>query len=87
MLKALRNKGRSKPKTSGREFPHVVEIAVPPSGLGKRLDAMLAFHSAHHFKACLGRGRRERGRDHLHWYFSNSTTAADFAAKFGGRRA
>jgi hypothetical protein len=86
MFKMFGNKGRGKPKTVEREFSHVVEIAVPPSGLGKRLDAMHAFHSARHFKACLGRGRRE-GRDHLRWYFSDSTMAADFAAKFRGRRA
>ena len=29
-----RYKGRMSPKTIERDFPHVVEIAVPPGGLG-----------------------------------------------------
>jgi hypothetical protein len=28
-----------RPKAIERDFPHVIEIAVPPGGLGKRLDA------------------------------------------------
>jgi hypothetical protein len=67
-----------------RKFPYIVEIAVPASGLGKRLDAMHDFHAKRDIKACLGRGRREDNQDHLRWYFAEATTAAAFAAKFGG---
>jgi hypothetical protein len=79
-----RYKGRSSRKTV--KFPHVVEIPVPPSGLGKRLDAMHAFHSKRGITACLGRGRRENSRNYLRWYFAAPKTAADFASKFGGKR-
>jgi hypothetical protein len=72
------------PKALNREFPHVVEIAVPPRGLGRRLDAMHGFHTARDIKACLGRGRREESRDYLRWYFTRAATAEAFAAEFDG---
>ena len=56
------------PKTAKRDFSHFVEIAVPHGGLGKRLDAMHAFHAGRRIKACLGRGRREDSRYYLRWY-------------------
>ena len=79
-----RYKGRMSPKAIERDFPHVVEIAVPPGGLGAQLDAMHHFHGARGIKACLGRGRREDNLDYLRWYFTSRTTAASFAAEFGG---
>ena len=79
-----RYKGRMSPKAIEREFSHVVEIAVPPSGLGARLDAMHYFHTARRIAPCLGRGRREDNLDYLRWYFTSRTTAAAFAAEFGG---
>jgi hypothetical protein len=71
-------------KAFKREFPHIVEVAVPPRGLGKRLDAMHAFHTERDIKACLGRGRRIDNRDNIRWYFADATIATSFAAKFGG---
>ena len=79
-----RYKGRTSPKIIEREFPHVVEIAVPPGGLGERLDAMHRFHTARGIKACIGLGRREGARDYLRWYFTRAATAEAFAAEFGG---
>jgi hypothetical protein len=81
-----RYKGRPGHKTIERDFPHVVEVAVPPGGLGKRLDAMHDFHAERGISACLGRGRHEDGKDHLRWYFSEARTAVSFAAEFGGTR-
>jgi hypothetical protein len=81
----MRYKGRPSSKSMEREFPHVVEIAVPLGGLGKRLDAMHDFHSVCGIKPCLGRGRRDDTQDYLRWYFSEPKTAAAFAEKFGGR--
>jgi hypothetical protein len=79
-----RYKGRTSSKSIEREFPHVVEIVVPPGGLGRRLDAMHAFHTKRGIRACLGRGHREGSRDYLRWYFVDTTVAADFASRFGG---
>ena len=33
-------KGQSDAEIIQRDFPHIVEIVVPASGLGKQLDAM-----------------------------------------------
>jgi hypothetical protein len=72
------------PKAIEREFPHVVEIAVPTDGLGAQLDAMHHFHHARGVQACLGLGRRHEGRSHLRWYFTRPTMAEAFATEFGG---
>ena len=79
-----RYKGRMSPKVIERNFPYVVEIAVPPGGLGARLDAMHYFHTARRIAPCLGRGRREISRDYLRWYFTRATIAEAFVAEFGG---
>ena len=81
-----RYKGRTSQKAIERKFPHVVEIVVPPSGLGAQLDAMHYFHHARGVQACLGLGRRdEEGRDYLRWYFTGATMAVSFATEFGGK--
>ena len=79
-----RYKGRMTAKAIQREFPHVVETAVPPGGLGAQLDAMDYFHRAKGIQACLGLGRRDKGRDYPRWYFTRPTVAEAFAAEFGG---
>ena len=48
-----RYKGRLRSKTFKRAFPHLVEVAVPRGGLGKRLDAMHAFHAERDIKHVL----------------------------------
>jgi hypothetical protein len=45
-----RDKGKRQAKSVERDFPHVVEIAVPPNGLGGVLIAMYEFHSRHGLK-------------------------------------
>ena len=67
-----------------REFPHLVEVALTRGGLGKRLDAMHAFHAERDIKACLGRGRRNDSQEYLRWYFADPAMAASFAVEFGG---
>ncbi|MGB7278595.1 MAG: hypothetical protein WBD15_12700, partial [Pseudolabrys sp.] len=39
-----RYKGSHSAKAVERDYPHFVDVAVPPGGLGSRLDAMYAFH-------------------------------------------
>jgi hypothetical protein len=79
-----RYKGRTRQKAIEREFPHVVEIAVPPRGLGAQLDAMHHFHRARGIQAWIGLGRRDGNRDYLRWYFTRPTAANAFAAEFDG---
>ena len=56
-----RYKGRSSSKAIERGFPHIVEIAVPPGGLGKRLDAMYDWHRERGIEVHRGSGRRDEG--------------------------
>jgi hypothetical protein len=41
-----RYKGQNPAQAVERKFPHIVEMAVPPNGFGKRLDAMYEWHGA-----------------------------------------
>ncbi len=44
-------KGRQKnAKAVERDFPHFVDIVVPPGGLGTKLDAMYEFHTQYRIK-------------------------------------
>jgi len=70
-----------------RDHPHLVLIAVPPGGLGSRIDEMRRY--------CLrtlgvpemrGEGLRADGVDCASWCFAAPEMADRFAAAFGGRR-
>jgi hypothetical protein len=54
-------------KTIARDFPFIVEIGVPPGGLGKRLNAMHAFHNQRGIQVAHVRHRQEDDRDLLLW--------------------
>jgi hypothetical protein len=70
-------------KRQARDFPFVVEIAVPPGGLGKRLNDMHAFHNQRGIQVAHIRHRHEDDRDHLLWRFARRAIAEEFAAEFG----
>src|SRR5262249_43780171 len=76
------HKGKQQAKSSGRDFPHVVEIAVPPNGLGNALIAMYDFHARHGIEVKRGHGRREHGGNFMRWCFAESAIAAAFASEF-----
>jgi hypothetical protein len=61
-----------------------VEIAVPPGGLGKRLNAMHAFHNQRSIQVAHIRHRHEDDRDLLLWCFARRAIAEEFADEFGG---
>ena len=72
-------------KPTSEKFPYLVEILVPPDGLGERLDEMLAFHTDRGISAHLGR-RRAREGEYLRWRFAHLSNAIQFALKFGGKQ-
>jgi len=41
-----RCRGRQSAKAVEQDFPHFVDIVVPPGGLGTKLDAMYEFHAS-----------------------------------------
>jgi hypothetical protein len=77
-------KGRISAKNIERDYPHIVEIVVPPGGLGKQLDAMYDWHRERGIEVHLGSGRHEEGRDFIRWCFADQEMANAFAAAFGG---
>jgi hypothetical protein len=79
-----RYKGRSGAKSVERKFPHIVEMAVPLGGFGKRLDDMHEWHRARDIEPRHGRGRHEDECDFIRWCFADPNIAAAFAAAFGG---
>jgi hypothetical protein len=78
-----RYKSKQQAKTIERDFPHVVEIAVPPDGLGSVLIAMYEFHARHGIEAKRGHGRREHGGNFIRWCFADPGIAKAFESEFG----
>jgi hypothetical protein len=79
-----RYKGRPSAKTIARDFPHVVQIAVPPGGLGKRLNAMYSFHQQRRIQVAHAARRRDDEHDYLRWCFARRAIAEALAAEFSG---
>ena len=79
-----RYKGRSSSNAIERDFPHIVEVAVPEGGFGKRLDKMYEWHRSRSIQTHQGRGRHEDDRDFVRWCFANGHFATSFAVEFGG---
>jgi len=85
-----RYKGRSSSKAIELDYPHIVEMAVPPSlGLGNRLNAMHDWHLARGVDSHNGQGRREEIDGEMCWYvrwcFADAAIADAFMAEFGGK--
>jgi hypothetical protein len=78
-----RYKGQLKAARIEQEYPHHVDMIVPPGGLGKRIDAMYAFHAEHGIKPQRGRGKHDANGAIIRWCFANAEMAKAFAAQFG----
>ena len=78
-----RYKGSQSAKTVERDFPHFVDIAVPPGGLGTKLDAMYDFHALYGVAPKRGHGRNDGNGSVIRWCFADREIAQSFAALFG----
>jgi hypothetical protein len=67
-----------------RRYRHIVEVPIPPNGLGATLVAMHAFHRERGLELRRGRGRRREECDYVRWCFADRTDAEDFQKRFGG---
>jgi hypothetical protein len=63
----MRYKGRKSEMTLAHDFPHCVEIVVPPGSFGRTLDQMHErLRGIAHVR---GRGRRDKSRNSIvNWY-------------------
>jgi hypothetical protein len=81
-----RYKGHQSAKAVEQEFPHFVDIAVPPGGLGPRLNAMYDFHARHGIQPKRGQWRRaDDGGSVIRWCFTDQARAGAFASEFNGK--
>jgi hypothetical protein len=78
-----RYKGQLRVSRTEQEFPHHVDITVPPGGLGTQLDAMYEFHSQHGIKPQRGHGKHDADGAIIRWCFADPSLATEFASKFG----
>jgi hypothetical protein len=67
-----------------RNFPFVVQIAVPDDGFGLKLDAINAWHRYSNNKQRRGRPQPLGERKFWRWCFKDFETADKFRTRFGG---
>lgn len=77
-----RHRTRRTAKEVEQDFPHFVDIAVPPSGLGSKLAAMYDFHARHRISPKRGHGRRDDRGGAIRWCFADPALADAFAQEF-----
>ena len=77
-------KGRSTTKEIERRYPHIVELMVPLSGFGTKLNLMHDWHSFRGLESQRGSGRYHDGRHFVRWCFADPEDAKAFQAEFGG---
>src|SRR5262245_59070395 len=69
-----------------RDFPHLVELELPPGGLPSQNLEFDAFHREHGIPIRRGRGRHEAEQFHVRFCFANAVTADALHQRFGGTR-
>ena len=70
-----------------RDFPHIVEIALPVNGFNFRLSReMAAFHRSHDIETRFGRTTNRHNQLYCRWCFSDPSVADAFRQRFGGAR-
>src|SRR2546429_7347790 len=69
-----------------RDFPHLVELELPPGGLPSQNLEFDAFHREHGIPIGRGRGRHEAEQFHVRFCFPDAATADAFHQRFGGTR-
>ena len=67
-----------------QDFPHVVELAVPPEGFRGAFQEFDAFHRERRVPVRRGRSRHEAEQFYIRFCFSDAATADAFRICFGG---
>ena len=70
--------------TNERDFPHLVELALPPGGFRSVLLEIDAFHRDRRIPVRRGRSRHEAERFFIRFCFPDAATADAFRNRFGG---
>jgi len=67
------------------DFPHLVELALPPEGFRSVLLEIDAFHRERRIPVRRGRNRHEIKEVYIRFCFRDSATADAFRSRFGGQ--
>ena len=67
-----------------QDFPHLVELAVPPEGFGRGFLDFDAFHRERRIPVRRGRSRHEVKQFYIRFCFPDAATADAFRNRFGG---
>src|SRR6516165_3298241 len=70
--------------TNERDFPHLVELALPPEGFRDVLLQIGAFHRERRIPVRRGRSRYEVKPFYIRFCFPDTATADAFRNRFGG---
>jgi hypothetical protein len=67
-----------------QDFPHLVELAVPPGGFRSVFLEFDAFHRERRIPVLRGRSRNEADQLYIRFCFPDAATADAFRNRFGG---
>ena len=67
-----------------RDFPHLVELALPPVGFRDVLLEIHAFHRNQRIPVRRGRSRHDVKQIYIRFCFPDTATADEFRNRFGG---
>ena len=84
MTRHIRRKSEFVRLTNERDFPHLVELALPPEGFRDVLLHIGAFHRERRIPVRRGRNRQEVKQVYIRFCFPGAATAEAFRNRFGG---
>ena len=70
--------------TNERDFPHLVELTLPPGGFRSVFLEIDAFHRERRIPVRRGRNRHEVEQFHIRFCFPDAASADAFRNRFGG---
>jgi hypothetical protein len=82
----MRRKGEASGLMNERDFPHLVELPLPPDGFRNVSSEFDAFHRERGIPLRRGRGRREAEHIYRRFCFPSVAHADAFCDRFGGKR-
>jgi hypothetical protein len=80
----IRRKSETFRLTNERDFPYLVELALPPEGFRSVFLEIDAFHRERHLPVRRGRSRHEVKQFYIRFCFPDAATADAFRNRFGG---
>ena len=80
----IRRKSETVRLTNERDFPHLVELALPPKGFRSVFLEIDAFHRDRRIPVRRGRSRHEAEQLYIRFCFPEAATADAFRNRFGG---